>query len=712
MRRVRYSKPWGRSVGSISSLVMILMTASLAVAQDGDTSNAATWYERAYGRLQQFTREEDNAIEIYRAQGGIPSDEVRELMRRGSSILDDLRRGNNQAYCDFDALIARGPENNAAYNNRFRQLVRWVDADVKARIAAGDSMGAAQQVASVFQFVQHAGDRRVSISASVSASMMMFADEMLKYAVDENALGPAESAAILQAMAPLDALDPFQAADALAGDQALLLDRLAHYQQSGVEPSADGLLEVTGYEREWVPGIDSLNPDQMLEEIHAYHDLLGRFAAIYQSADPQWAATEFERLKAAAENGSLGPFCSVAVENLSNMYVGITRYESVLDVRRTQLKGLIQGDAAIEMANAAAFYRRGIEHLDSVRAPWPEILERLREPDSSDAGELTDNAWLAARRKIDQAIDEFTGGSRIRRCDFSVRRLDEEFFIPEYGPGMQLALAIIFAEAMNLERTGRYDDALAQLATGFRVIGHLGTDGLVISALESQDAYRIAVHLVEDILAKAAADESGEAQTISSAHLAELAAAIRRTGPRDPFGYEAAMTRINAKTDAYLRGQIVAAFQKWRPDAISSAEHTAADQKATAWLQARAPAERWYAYGMIVLNAEWDAGLEARLRQRADRYAKTQIASILVMAIADASVLKRACRVGRFDDLTVPKIEQWLHLSEHMEKAHADERAGARLAQSLTEMARATESSTNQIAYGSGVAPPLRRSLP
>ncbi len=688
------------------------MTVSFAVAQDGDTSNAATWYERAYGRLQQFTREEDNAIEIYRAQGGIPSDEVRELMRRGSSVLDDIRRGNNQAYCDFDALVAPGPENNAAYNNRFRQLVRWIDADVKAKIAAGDSMGAARQVASVFQFVQHAGDRRLAASASISASMMMFADEMLKYAVDENAFGPAESTAILQAMAPLDAVDPFQAADALAGDQALLLDRLAQYQQSGVEPSVHGLLEVTGYEREWVPGTDSLNPTQMVEEIHAYHDLLGRFAAIYESADPQWAANELERLKTEAGNGELGPLCAIAVENLSDMYDGIARYESVLDVRRAQLGELAQGDAAIEMANAAAFYRRDIEHLDSVSAPWPEVLKRLRAPNSLDAGELTEDAWLVTRREIDQAIDEFTSGSRIRRCDFSTRRLDEEFFIPEYGPGMQLALAIISAEAMNLDEAGGYDDALAQLATCFRVIGHVGTDGLVISALESQDAYRTALHLVEDILAMAAAAEGGEGQTIGSARLAELAAAIRRTGPRDPFGYDAAMTRINAKTDACLRGQIVAAFQKWKPDAIGLAEHTAANERATEWLKARAPAERWYAYGMIVLNAEWDAGLEARLRRRADRYAKNQIASILVMATADASQLRLACRYGRFDELTVPKIEQWLHLSEHMEKAHADERAGARLTQSLTEMARATESSTNQIADGSGVEPPLRPNLP
>ncbi|MCL4196872.1 MAG: hypothetical protein KJZ69_05200 [Phycisphaerales bacterium] len=695
MKKRDFARRCSRYIWLIAAAAVTLST-GIAHAQHGDTSNAATWYQRAWEQQWRITNEEWFALDAFRTQGGKPSEEVRAVLRKIVPLLDDARRATKLGFADFSVLPGDPEGHRVEHTSKLRSIIRWIDADVKAKIADGDTMGAASQMASMYRLIAHAGDGRTMVSSLISAAMINTVESTLDFAMEDRALGQAELATVLGAMEALDQRDPFQVVNGIAWEQAALQQLMQEYQQSGVDPSVEGLLKLTGFTPEGVSGIEDFSPAQMLQEVTAYHDLLGQFITIHESDDPQWAAQEIERLKAAAANGELGPLCTAAVPMMTRVYEARVHWQAILDGRKAQLKGLLQGEVdELDLANAAAYYRRGIALLHSIEAPWEEVMVRLRAPEQIEPDTPEANLYEEERRLIDAALAQFTQGSLIRRCDFSTRRMDEEHFIPDYAPGMHLGFLVLLAEAMTLEETGRDDEALAHLATCFRVVHHLGSDGLLLSAVEAQEAFvnarRIAEHLIDS-------ENAGEgAKALDPERLAELAAAIRRTGPRDPFGYQAAMQQINDKTDRYLLGRIAFEFDEWQEDAVVSPAHAAAAKRAREWLQGLGPAERWYLFGLIMLNDEPDMATNKRVRSRAERYGRLTIAAITDLAEIDAQTLPRVCRTGRFEDLTLPPVEQLLDVSARQERARLDQREGAKFAESITAIGRSLMPHTIQL---------------
>lgn len=669
---------------SIAALTALLWCSTFAAAQDGDTSNAATWYQRAWEAQWRVSNDEWFALDVFRAQGGRPSDEVRAVLRKVAPLLDDARRATNQGFADFGVLPGDPEGHRVEHTSKLRGIIRWIDADVKAKIADGDTTGAASQIASMYRMIAHSGDGRTMLSSLIAASMSRFPAAALDFALEDRALGAAELTTVLRAMEALDERDPFQAVNALAWEQAELEQLMDHAQRPEAEGGVLALLDRIGYPPAMVAGMERMTEPQLIAEVAAYHDLLGRFITIHESDDPAWAAQEVERLKSAAANGDLGPLCTAAVPILARMHESVTTLHQMLDARKSLLRGLIEGEVdGLDLANAAVFYRRGIALLESIDSPWQEVLQRLRADSPTEALAEENVAHRAERRTIDAAIGEFTHGSLIRRCDFSTRRIDEEHFIPEYAPGMNRALGVLLVRAEALADRDRRDEALALLSVCFRVIHHLGSDGLTLSAVESHDAFVSCCAAAGRLIAPP--EGAGD---LTSDRLAELAAAIRRTGPRDPFGYEAAMRQIDDKTERYLLGCIAYAFDEWREDAVMSAEHAAAAARGREWLGALAPAQRWYVFGLIMLGDVSDRAVVPRIRRRAERYLRPSIGTIIDLAEMDAPLLREVSGSGHFERLAVPPIEELLDISLRRSRAGMDQRNGAELAEALTAVGR------------------------
>lgn len=670
--------------------------AAAANAQNQDTSNAATWYQRAWEKQWRISNEEWFMLDAFRTHGGRPSEEVRAVLRKITPLLDDARRATNLGFADFSVLPGSPEGDRIEHTSKLRSIIRWIDADVKAKIADGDTMGAASQMASMYRLIAQAGDGRTMMSSLISAAMINTVESTLDFAHEDRALGQAELATVLGAMEALDQRDPFQVVNNIAWEQAELRQLMEQAQQPGAVDGVRSLLERIGYPPAMMAGMEQMTEPQLAGEVSAYHDLLGQFITIHESDDPQWAAQEVERLKAAAADGELGPLCTAAVPVMVRFYEARVGLQAKLDARKAQLKGLLQGEVdELELANAAAYYRRGIVLLHSIKAPWEEVMARRRAPGQIKPDSPEARLSEEERRVIDAAIAEFTQGSLIRRCDFSTRRMDEEHFIPDYAPGMHLAFLVLLADAMTFDETGREDEALTQLATCFRVVNHLGADGLLLSAVEAHDAFVNARRVAEHLIESAGSDDG--AKSLDPERLAELAAAIRRTGPRDSFGYEAAIRQINDKTERYLLGRIAFEFDEWREDAVISPEHAAAAKRGREWLQPLGPAARWYLFGLIMLNDEPDMATGRRVRSRAERYNRPTIATIIDLAEIDAEAFPKICRTGRFEELTLPPVNDLLDVSARRERACLDQREGAQFAESIMAIGRALTPSSIQL---------------
>lgn len=673
MHRDSHSYSPGRFASRLLLIIALLVTARFARAQPGDTNNAATWYQRAWEEQWHITADEAMAIEDYRSHGGKPSPEVREAMRKLAPMLADVRRATNLGFADFDVLPGTPEGERVNQSSKLCGFIKYMDADVKMRIADGDPVGAATQAASMYKLMSHAGDEHTLTSSFFSAWMDKVAETSLDHAMESNAFGPAELATVLNAMQSVDPRDPFQFVNGLTWQQMEVEQLVDDAQQPGAQGGALEVLKQIGFPPEWVPGLADLSEAEMYSQITAYHDLLGTFVKIEDSNDPQWVAQQIEQLQAQADKGELGPVCASALATLMRAHEGNVEFKATLEAREVQLTKLTQGKIdPDDLANAAVLYREGIERLDSLDPAWSAAIKAVLESDEAPSAEVLGSLKDADRAAVDQAIELFTKASLMRRCDFSTRRLDDELFIPVYSDGMRRGFALLGIETARLDAAGQHDDALAQLATCFRMVGHLGGDGLILSAMDSQDGFAMARH--------------------AAARLAELAAAVRRTGPRDPFGYVAASRMIDEKSALHLQWLISRAFGEWQSDAQISPEHKAANERATKWIATLDAACKWYVYGLESLNEDWLVDVKDRLRSRAQSYARPVISSILDLAEIDAPVLYKQCKTQQLGTLAIPSANELLKLSDCMAHAAADQREGIRLAESLTELSRANGS--------------------
>ncbi len=674
---------------SLAALIALLWCSTFAAAQNEDTSNAATWYERASKKREGIPSEDLLILYRYVEQAGPPSAQVREMMRRVAPMLSDIRRGANLGFADFAPRYApngfRIEQAASLYH-----FTPFIDADIKMKIADGDTVGAASQIASMYRLMAHAGDGHTVYSSRTAAALNLFTEAALDSAMEDSALGPAEMTLVLDAMHSLDPKDPFQLVNALAWQQAEAERLLQQANQPNAQITALQVMRAIGTPINSYDGLTDLSEEARFGVIVDYGNLLGQFIKIESSDDPKWAAEEIDRLKGELENGTLAPILADVLRVLLQQHAGNLHARQLLEDRKAQLAKLAQGQIdPDQLANAAVYYRRGIAHLDSLDLAWSAAVDAMLEGNEALSAETLAALKEANRQAVDHAIAEFTKGSLIRRCDFSTRRLEDELFIPAYSNGMRHGFALLCIEAMSLDAQGRPGDALAQLATCFRMIGHLGGDGLILSAMESQDGFTLARQTAQQLIDRANAPaEDEERAKVDPTGLAELANAIRRTGPRDPFGFGAAVNAIGRKVKLRLDDMIVRGNTGFDPFAEMSPEQKAAIQRAATWIEGLDPAQRWYAFGLVMLNSDWDTEIKDRLRSRASSYNRPVISLILDLAEVDAEALRVRFKDERLATLAVPPVDDWLNLSERAARAVSDQREGMALADSLTELSR------------------------
>ncbi|GEM_PF-3257114 len=675
-------------LGQLLLIATLSLIAPAAFAQEGDTNNATTWYERALEKRNQITSEDLRIMYRYSEQAGPPSAEVRELMRRLAPMLSDIRRGSNLGFADFAPQLAsngfRVEQTGTLFN-----FLPFIDADIKMKLADGDSVGAASQIASMYRMMSHAGDGHTVYSSNMAAGMNHYTEAALDMAMEDNALGPAEMAMVLDAMHALDPKDPFQFVNGLAWQQTETERLVKQARQPDSKVTALDVIRAIGTPINTSTGLKDLDEQERFGAIDTFDNLLGQFIKIESSDDPKWAEQEIDRLKAELDDGKYLPFVADALRSLLKSHAGVQHGKEVLEAREAQLTKLAQGQIdPDQLANAAAYYRRGIAHLGSLDPAWNKAIESLLGTSEAPAETLA-ALENANREAADLAIGEFTRGSLIRRCDFSTRRVEEEMFIPTYADGMRRGFALLGLEALRLDAAGKPDDAFAQLATCFRMVGHLGGDGLILSAMESQDGFALAQKIVQRLVdeTNAPVEGAGKAKP-DPARLAELAAAIRRTGPRDPFGFGSAVNGIGKVTEERLHDMIVRGNPGFDPYASMSPQQKAAIDRTTKWLDAMDAAQRWYVYGLVMLNNSWDKGMHDRLQTGAASYTRPVMASILDVAEIDARALGQHCTDEGLSSIRLPDVDAWLDLKRRAARAAANQRDGMQLAQSLTEMSR------------------------
>ncbi|MDX2115492.1 MAG: hypothetical protein SFZ24_07710 [Planctomycetota bacterium] len=201
--------------------------------------------------------------------------------------------------------------------------------------------------------------------------------------------------------------------------------------------------------------------------------------------------------------------------------------------------------------NAATEYWRVLTVMTSELKARPEfVLEApLR-------GGAVDAELLAKVRPTVEALrdaaNRLVEASKIDHCDFMGGQLQAEgplALMPHLSPmrqGMQLLIASACVDAQD----GRGDRAAAQLAGAFRMSRHLQNENVLISSLVSISGFRLIDQAVAALLDAGAIDAAGQG---------ELAGALRRFDPADPFRVRAAFLGERTYFVGWIRRELAGA---------------------------------------------------------------------------------------------------------------------------------------------------------
>lgn len=526
---------------ALSHVLFILIAACTAVgwpcaahAQNEDSSNAATWYRRAYARLDTITPEQWDLISEYKRAGGTPSPEVRAILQRAQPAIADLQRATGQSYNDFGLDYSKGVYMEMPQLQGLRNLARIAAADATMRIADGDGAGAAGEIESLYRMVNNVSGDHVMISSLVSTAVFALTDPLIDTGYDAGVFSDGESAMLLQTMQSFDQLDPFGSVDAMVGEQFMAMQTMRNAIDSGDPIALSDLDTIIGTSGGGPGELANMDAQAIRTEMDSYSKVMDQYVAAFAMDDPEAAKAEIARLDAACANGDFGVLASILAPAFGNCYSGLDRGRQMLHDRTAALEKIVGGEvAAGDLANAAVWYRRGIEKLDALDDAWKQAMAQIdpMQPLSSDAIKALDDGKETAAAAIQQFVD----GSKIRHCDFSKKRDEEgrESFVPLYASGMRDAFRLLALESLRCEAAGDHAEATRLLATAFRMDAHMAGDRLLVSSLVAREGFLLTAQVGQAMDAR---------QSLDDATQPELSAAIRRCGTGDPFGFIAAMT--------------------------------------------------------------------------------------------------------------------------------------------------------------------------
>lgn len=641
-----------RAAVRLAAAIGVVLSAGAALAQGDSSRNAAAWYQRAFAELERFTPEEMELIEAYRSGGGVaPSPEVRALINRAAPIIDNALRASSQGYSDFGLDYSQGFDMLLPHLGKMRSIARLMQADSMMRLGDGDGAGAAERIAAMYRLADHTGDDHILISSLVSRAIFEVADTSAQMGFDHGAFDPATAMVLLRSTQNFDQRDPFQMLESIMMEQTLAVNMIRDHFMGDDPQKRSAILE--GLAREG--GLDdefaALSRESLETELDRYSALMNRYAEIWAGDDPEVVRSQIKQLEGELENGVHGLMAQLLMPALGRAYdLGLQSRER-LHARIELLEGIAGGQVDVQtLTNAAVWYRRGIERLGDLDESWVEAMKSFdpRGEASSVLIEQLTHAGLAAQ----EAIDLFVQGSNMRRCDFSVGRNALESFIPTYGDGMRDAFILLSLEAVRRAALEDEAGASAMLAAAFRMAGHLADDRLLVSSLVTRDGFLLASTTAAAIDRRRRFDEPSRQA---------LAAAIRRNGTSDPFGFvEAAMA---------TRENIVKSIVQWG----EPKEREAREARLGAWLKTLDADELLYVQAMLdVINFDLTPR-EPFNRADAGRLSEYLLAETMDLAAIDAPAFAELLRAGRAEAFEVPETAQIIGAAARMSSARRDQ---------------------------------------
>lgn len=636
----------------LAAAIGVVLSSGAALAQGDSSRNAAAWYQRAFAELERFTPEEMELIEQYRSGGATaPSPEVRALINRAAPIIDNALRASAQGYSDFGLDYSQGFDLLLPHLGKMRSIARLMQADSMMRLGDGDGAGAAERIAAMYRLADHTGDDHILISSLVSRAIFEVADTSAQMGFDHGAFDPASAMVLLRSARAFDQDDPFQSIEALAMEQTLCMNMIREHFMGDDAAKKSEMLAMLASDGDLDEQFADLTPEQLEVHIGRYTALMDRYAEVWSGDDPEAARAQLAQIERELEAGEHGLIAQLLMPALGRAYEMMRLGRDKLHDRIELLEGITQGQVDVQtLTNAAVWYRRGIERLGDLDESWVEAMKSFdpRGEASSVVIEQLTHAGAAAQ----EAIDLFVQGSNMRRCDFSVGRNALESFIPTYGDGMRDAFILLSLEAVRRAALEDEAGASAMLAAAFRMAGHLADDRLLVSSLVTRDGFLLASTTAAAIDRRRRFDEPSRQA---------LAAAIRRNGTSDPFGFvEAAMA---------TRENIVKSIVQWG----EPKEREAREARLGAWLKTLDADELLYVQAMLdVINFDLTPR-EPFNRADAGRLSEYLLAETMDLAAIDAPAFAELLRAGRAEAFEVPETAQIIGAAARMSSARRDQ---------------------------------------
>lgn len=617
-----------------------------AFAQDEHTSNAATWYQRAFEQFRQFTPEEIEMIDTYRTKPSqAPSPEVRALIDRAAPIVDNVIRASQQGYSDFGLDYSQGFDLLLPHLGQMRSLARLVQADSAMHMADGDGAGAAQRIAALYRLADHVGDDHVLISSIVSLVIFEVADTAAQQGFDGGTFDPASAMVLLRSAHAFDQKDPFQSIESLAMEQTLLINTVREQFMAGDEQKRAEFLAMLASEDDFDEQFGALTPEQLEVHIEQYSALMDRYAEVLAGDDPAVAKAQLAQIDLEVEAGEHGLVVQLFLPGFDRAYETMMLGRDKLHARIELLEGITRGQVDVQtLTNAAVWYRRGIERLDSLDQSWKEALAAV------------DPARPLLAEQIEQltqaAIGQFVEGSNMRRCDFSIGRNALEVFIPTYADGMRDAFRLLALESMRLAAQGDAAGAAHLLGAGFRMAAHLSGDALIVSSLVTRDGFLLLSETAAGVETRHHFDEASRQ---------ELAAAVRRNGVSDPFGFVEAT--VNARESLHKT------LIQWG----ESEQREQREQRLGAWLKGL-DADALVCLMAMLDVTEFDySPREPFNYARAKRLGEFLLAETMDLATIDAPMFAALAKQSRAHEFKFPETIHVVGVSVRMASARSDQ---------------------------------------
>lgn len=511
----------------LSILLMGLIGVAAATA-GGDNRNAATWYRRAIAHLDKITEADWELIWSYWDNPSAePPPGYRDIVARIRPMLDLVQRGSQQEYMDFDLDYSLGFEMPIPHLQKLRTIVKLTRADVMVRLHDGDSDAAAKRIAMLYRLAEHYNGDRTLISSLVGQATFNFADNAAQLGIDNAAFTLHDSETMLRALKRLDTHDPFGMVEAIVGEQEIGVAWLAETFGTQEERlDRQGWAMILAETEEDAQRIVALNDGEFADSLDQYDVLLDSVIEAFANEDPAAGRAQLERLEEEIEAGEHGVLADSMEPWFLRVFDQMQRSREQINQRVRMLEGVVTGEVKLEdEANAAFYYAQGIELLKKIE---PERCQAVCAYERGEAGKPGEGV-IETLESAEPIVDLFREGSLKKRCDFSFLRADQPLQLcPDYVAGMRDAFRLLHADALRLFRAGEADAAVDRLAVCYRVIGHLGGDDPILSALVAHHAFDRTHELAAGALDSNMAEET---------HRKALLDAAERISRKDPFGY-------------------------------------------------------------------------------------------------------------------------------------------------------------------------------